>query len=244
MRWPLIAFGLVLSAGPFSIVTAEKSDYSAKETRRLAYDYSRCVVGRHPAAASQALLSNVDNKTFMRQYGSLIDGNCLVRATHAGTKMSFPGDLYRYALADALVARELASTPVPELSNVPPLERAALPAEPASVPANASKPDRRKYEQSLKNFTEAQSFRALAELGECVVRLNTAGAKALLLTVPETADETSAFDALRPTLAQCLPEGRTLSLGKLVLRGTVAVNYYRLAHAVRPVPTAGTPAHY
>lgn len=50
-------------------------------------------------------------------------------------------------------------------------------------------------------------------------------------TEPETAAEAGSFDALRPTVAQCLLKGRTLAFGKLVLRGTIALNYYRLAHA-------------
>lgn len=232
MRWPLIVGALVAVPTPADSVLAQHSDFSVKETRRLAYDYAKCVVGRHPATASAALLTNADNKTFMTEYGSLIDGDCLVREIHAGAKMSFPGDLYRYALADALVAREFASFPTPDLSNVPPLGRAPLPSEPTALPANASKTERRKFEQKLRDFNEAQAFRTLGVLGECVVRENTEAAKTLLATKPETAAEAASFDALRPTLAQCLPEGRTLSLGKLALRGTIAVNYYRLAHAV------------
>jgi hypothetical protein len=55
--------------------------------------------------------------------------------------------------------------------------------------------------------------------------------------MPETDAEAAGFGTLTPTVAQCLPEGRMISLGKLVLRGTIAVNYYRLAHAARPVVT-------
>src|SRR5439155_9997169 len=105
---------------------ASPSDYSIKDTRRLTYDYARCVVGRHAAAASEAILRNVSNGVIQSQYRSLIDGSCLVQTTHAKSQMSFEGDLYRYALADALVAKELAASPVPDLSNVPKLERSPL----------------------------------------------------------------------------------------------------------------------
>jgi hypothetical protein len=215
--------------------TAEPfSDYSVKETRRIAYDFAKCVVGRHAAAASEALLRNVDNRTLMKDYGVLIDGDCLTRTTHASAKMSFTGDLYRYALADALVAREFAAAPALDLSKVPPIERGAPPVQPAPLPANASKKDKAAYEKALKSFNDAQSFRILSEFGECVVRTNPAGSKALLLTEPESAAENGSFGALGQAFGECLPEGVTLSFGKLVLRGTIAVNYYRLAHAARP----------
>lgn len=233
MRFAL-GLGVTTLSLSATLLAAPESDYSLKDTRKLAYDYGKCVVGRHHAAASEAILRNISNREIMRNYAVLVDGLCLVRSTHSGAKMSFPGDLYRYALADALFAREVASAPVPDLSNVPPLERPARP-EPAPLALNASKADRNRYQQAFKDFTEAEAFRALGAVGECVVRLNTAGAKALLLASPETNGETAAFNALRPTLAQCLPEGRTLTLGKLALRGTIAVNYYRLARAVKPL---------
>jgi hypothetical protein len=218
---------------------ASPSDYSIRDTRRLVRDYARCVVGRHAVTASEALLRNVSNKVVLSQYGSLVDGACLVQNTHANAKMTFEGDLYRYALADALVTKELASSPVPDLSNVPKLERRALPDQPSPLPANATKTEKHRYEEALADFSEAETYRALDAFGECVVRMNTAGAKALLLTSPESAAENGAFAILRPTLPYCLPEGRTLTLGKLVLRGTVAVNYYRLAHAASAQATTG-----
>lgn len=231
MRWivlaataTMIAFSTASRADPYS-------DYPIKQTRRVAYDYAKCVVGRHHVAASQALLSNVDNHTMLERYRELIDGECLVRSTHASAKMSFPGDLYRYALADALIAGELSSIAIPDFSKLPPLERGSPPEPPPALPPNASKTDKKRYQNALKSFEEAQTFRALGEYGECVVRQNPVAARALLRTEPESAAEANGFDALRPTLAECLPEGRTLAFGKVVLRGTIAENYYRLAHA-------------
>jgi hypothetical protein len=208
-----------------------QNDYSPKQTRRVAYDYAKCVVGHHPDQASEALLSNVDNETIIRRYRVLIEGDCLVRFTHANSQMKFVGDLFRYALADALVAREFGSAPAPDVSAVPPLSYRPLPETPAPLPPDSSKSDKRKYDDATKDLEQAKAFRALSEYGECVVRSNPAAAKALLMTEPDTAAETSGFDGLSSALALCLPEGRTLAFGKLVLRGTIAVGYYRLAHA-------------
>jgi hypothetical protein len=207
------------------------SELSAKDTRRVAYDYAQCVVGRHFASASAALLSDTDNSTMMKGHDDLIDGQCLVRTVHGGAQMKFPGDLYRYALADALVAREFAAAPAIDPSNTPPLQRRSAWATPAPLPANASKRERAKYQDALKDFEEAQSFRVFGLFGECVVRNNPAAAKALLSTRVESAGEDAAFQALHTALGECLPEGKTLAFGKLVLRGTIAVNYYRLGRA-------------
>jgi len=40
-------------------------------------------------------------------------------------------------------------------------------------------------------------------------------------------------------LTSCVDNGEKLSLNKLVLRGIVAVNYYRLVTAARGLPVAG-----
>lgn len=236
MRSVLVLSPIVAIASATASAADPYTDVSVRETRVIAYDYAKCVVRRHADSASAALLSDVDNGTMMRSHADLIDGDCLVQTMHSGAKMKFPGDLYRYALADALIARELSAAAIIDSSNIAPLQRRNSPDRPAPPPVNANKSDRAKYERAMENFYEAQSFRALGEYGECVVRTNPAGARDLLLTRPESAGENSRFDALHPALAECLPPGKTLTFGKLVLRGTIAVNYYRLAHSPRSNP--------
>src|SRR5437763_493797 len=130
-----------LAAAAFSQTSAAEpySAFSANQTRRVAYEYAQCVVGRHFASASAALLSDTDNNAMMRAHGDLIDGDCLVRQMHGSAQMKFPGDLYRYALADALITRELAAAPVIDPTNTPLLQRRSPPNPPAPLPANASK---------------------------------------------------------------------------------------------------------
>lgn len=235
MRFALAFAGLVTTATSLTAQPAE-SDYSVKQTRRLMYDYAKCVVGRREAIASQAILANVDNGTIMKSYPKLIDGDCLVRETHAYSKMSFKGDLYRYALADALVNRELANVPLPDFGNVPPLAQRPVADEPTPIATDSSKADRRKYDDAIHSYDQDRAFRAISVYGECVVRMDPAGAKSLLLSGPETPAEASSFAAIRPALEQCLPEGETLTFGKVVLRGSIAVSYYRLAKAALARP--------
>jgi hypothetical protein len=226
----LIAVACAIGAAPTTAIS-QTSDYSFKDTRILMADYAKCVVAHHPAQASEALLRNVDNTAILRDYKSLIDGRCLVEKTHTSAKMSFAGDLYRYALADALVAREFSNVAAQDMSNVPRLVNRPLPVPPPALTPASSKAERRHYAEALRKYDEARGFQVLAAFGECVARLNPVNARALILTKPTSRDEDSQFNLLKPTLAQCLPEGATVEFGKIALRGTIAVNYYRLAHA-------------
>lgn len=211
----------------------EDADYSTKETRALTHAYAQCVVKRQPVKASQAILANVDNATMLREYSKLILGECLSSQVNQDTQMRFTGDLYRYALADALVSRELAAQPVPALDAVPRLGHRAPGAPPQPVDDKGRKLGKRKLEAARLNYTRDVAYAFLSHYGECIVRADTAGSKALLVTKPDSPEESARFAALRPTFSRCLPEGQTLRFGKVTLRGSVAINYYRLAHAAR-----------
>jgi hypothetical protein len=199
--------------------------------------YARCVVDRKPAKASEALLANVDQGTIIRRYGMLIIGDCLAREARPGVRMSFSGDLYHYALAEALVSREFAAHTMPDLSALPRLHHREPGEEPREVNAAGKKLSEKKFAAAKKDHGEAVAFAFLSKYGECVVRLNSGGAKALLLAGADSQDETARFAALRPVLERCMPEGNTIRFGRTALRGSIAINYYRLAHAARAAQT-------
>ncbi len=216
-----------------SSITAAQSEFSTAETRALMHAYARCVVGAQPAKASEAILRNVDNSTILREYRRLIVSDCLARQVKRTTEMRFGGDLYRYALADALVSREWIGQPVPNLEAVPRLSHREPGAAPSPVAANGKRLGKRRFEAAMKDYQEDVGFAFLSKYGECVVRTGPAHSKALLMTTPDSAPEMAAFKGLQPVLAHCLPAGQTLEFGKVALRGTIAINYYRLAHAAR-----------
>jgi hypothetical protein len=221
---------LVAGAAAAAAAPADESDLSLKETRRLLQDYGMCIVkGRH-AAASRAILANVSNRELMNHYSALIDGNCLPRQPGMVLKVRFTGDQYRYALADALVRSEFAAG-APDISAVPPLTHRDPGSPPNQVLPNGKLMNARKFAALVANYQEGQALQFVSVFGECTVRKNPAGARALILTKPDTPAETAAFSALGEALATCLPEGRTLSFGRVALRGTLAINYYRLAKA-------------
>jgi hypothetical protein len=227
------ALTLAAVASPSSTRAAQDSDLSTRETRSLMHAYAKCVVGREPRRASEALVRNINNRSILREYPQLIIGNCLVKQTKQSATMSFSGDLYRYALADALVGRELAALPPPDFSAVPRLAQRAAGEPPKPIGPNGRKLSAKKYQAALDDHKEDAAIAYIARYGECVVRSASAEARALLLTVPDSAEESARFGALRPALGTCLPENETLRFGRTTLRGTIAVNYYRLAHAAR-----------
>lgn len=209
------------------------SDYSTKETRAVMHDYAKCVVRRQPAKASEAIAGNFDNIVLLRKYPTLMSPDCLGDATQDGVQMRFGGDLYRYALADALVSRELAGWTMPDLAAVPRLAHRDPGPAPSQVNAKGKPVGKRKYEADLAEHQKEATYAYLSRYGECAVRGDPAGAKALLLAGPDTPAETAAINALRPVLERCMIEGRTVRFGRVALRGSIAINYYRLAHAAR-----------
>jgi hypothetical protein len=58
-----------------------------------------------------------------------------------------------------------------------------------------------------------------------------------LLTEPGSDLETRYLEALQPAAGNCIEKGAAISMTKYSLRGTIALNFYRLAMAPR-VPEA------
>lgn len=216
---------------------ADRSDYSVHDTRVAIQDYGRCIVRKQHDLAAAAVLRNVDNRTLMRQYSGLIDGRCMPTPPMSTVKVRFAGDQFRYALADGLVSKDLLAQPAPVVSGVPPLDHRE-PTLPARVDSKGRPLSDVKYAEAMKNYEEAEAFAYVSQFGECVVRANPAGALGLLRTRPDSQDEASAFTALSGALGNCVESGHKIELSKLVLRGTIAVNYYRLAMAARALPRA------
>jgi hypothetical protein len=208
-----------------------KSDVSTSETRRILHAYGTCVINRQEARAAQAIVGNVSNGELIRKYGSLIDGTCLPPKIGTVVKVRFQGDQYRYSLADALVRKQLAALPAPVLDAVPRLDHRDPGQPPVRVTPTGKRFKEKQYQAALRAYDQDRAYSYLSRYGECVVRVNPAAARDLLLTDPVTVQEAGRFAAMKVALGTCLPEDESLALGKLALRGTIAVNYYRLAYA-------------
>ena len=217
---------------------AQDSDLSAKETLLLVHKYGECIVDRQQKRASEAILNNVTNTELIRRYSRLIDGHCLPKQRGGVLKARFQGDQYRYALADALVRKEFSIAPALNLDAVPRLYHRDAGLAPSPIGPNGKPLKDSEYRKLVEKYEQDQAFTYMSRFGECVVRVNPAAARALLLTEAATPKEDAQFAALHTALGTCLPEGRTLELGKQALRGTIAINYYRLAKAASQTATA------
>lgn len=71
----------------------------------------------------------------------------------------------------------------------------------------------------------------LVRVGTCVAANDPTGVRGLLATKVATSEERSAFELLKPVLARCLPEGVSLKMHKIMLRGFIAEGAYRAAAA-------------
>jgi hypothetical protein len=218
------------------------SDYLPSEARKVLYEYGQCIVHRHHAEAAEAVLHDIDSEDLKSRHPDLINGDCLPWDSEipgADLQVKFVGDQYLYALADALFRSDLADAPPPNLASVPPLQHRDPGAPPATVSADGKPIKAADYQILLRNHAHQQAADFVSSYGECVVRLDPAKARQLLLTKPETREEAAAFAAMSADFSQCMQRGATVAFSKVMMRGAIALNYYRLAKAAERASGAG-----
>ena len=136
---------------------------------------------------------------------SFLNPDCLPRLA-PNVSLYAPPLLIRYAVANALIQSE-PSLKLPDLSTIPPLD----------IQTSYADGD--------------QSSLPVLRFGECVVRTAPEETTRFLHTGVATREEESSFQALGPAFSSCLFAGQTAKFSREVVRGSVAINYYRLAHA-------------
>jgi hypothetical protein len=214
---------------------AQASDYvpqSENEARETFVKYTECVVKKRPKDAAEIVLSTIKNDEIIRTYPRVIIPDCIGN----GQQMKLPGDFLRYGLAEALVRRELAPGLPPDIALAAPLaHRQVDDADFRPKPGTTPKP--KELARIEKDKAEQRAFRMLSLYGECIDRTDPAAALRLILSATASNEETQAFAALKPALQNCLNEDQTIAFTRVSLRGTIAMNLYRLAKAPR-LPTA------
>lgn len=209
--------------------------WDAKETREVQAKFGECVIKKSRSAARKMVLDpNLEGSDYRRAFQRVGDGMCLLEAakTYDGIQMKFPMDTMRYALADALVRGEFSTGPLPSIKDAAPLAQPTFD-ESKFQPEPGKTLKKDELEELEKSRAKRIGLVFLAAYGECVVRANPSKSHALLMAKPTSPEETAALKALTPEFSACLPDGQQLSFGKTPLRGTIAMNYYRLAHAPR-----------
>lgn len=216
----------------------DQDAYDAARTRLVQERFGACVVKKYRAAAIAYLLKHPtieDVREGRRLIRVLADGDCLVAAATSsadGVMMTFPGDTMRYALSDTLVRQEFASAPLRDLNRVAPLVHPKIDPEDFE-PRPGKKVNAKTLAKLAEDKIKEQARIYLSEFGECVVRVDPVKSHGLLMTDVNSPAESDAFAALAPSLGECVIKGRTMTLNKNSVRGTVAYAYYRLANAPR-----------
>ena len=221
-----------VTAGALAPLPAQ-AENSAKEQakiRKVSFDYASCVVRKHHAKASEAILATASNKAILGQFTQIIDSGCLADAAGYGVNMRFPNDTYQYALADALVNADFATHGDTSIADRLPLAQPLQLTE-AKQAELLTKAKGKSEQKKVQEWLAKDGARGwLLRYGECVVRQDPVSARYWLLTRPDTPEEISRIKALQPAFGGCLGEG-TMKFNRVTMRGTVAVNYYRLAMA-------------
>lgn len=214
----------------------EKTRYNDSEVRRVQAKFGACVVKKRHDAARRYLLEHATEKSADRERLKLIsvlaDGDCLVEASKATSdvQMKLPGDTMRYALAEAMIRADFSQQRPASFVNVPRLAQPELDeTDYALKPRERPRPAR--LAELKKNRSEGLITIFLASFGECVVRSSPAMSRALLDSVAGSIEESSQFSALSETLGSCIGVDGQFRLNKSNTRGSVAMNYYRLASA-------------
>lgn len=217
-----------------ALADAAPSSKERHEIRVLVQKYAKCIVQRHHNEAKVALLSDVDNDDIVAHHGSIVDENCMA----PGTSVRFPADMYRYALAEALIKADFLITGPASFEDRLPLAHLAMPSRPDLDKGMAAAKSSSTRKKMRDDYDKKLATAALSQYGECVSRYDPAGSRLWILTPPDGPEELSRIKAMMPAFSQCLESGEKIAFGREMLRGAVALNYYRLANATPQPATA------
>lgn len=204
-------------------------DTSPAVSRAVMAEFAGCIVRRKHDVAAEVVLDPTQQLGGEDDKGLFIS-DCMP----SGSRMRAKAAQMRYGLAEALVLADVKMAP-DDLSLVAPLQHPPFVDRP--MPAEvAADPERVARWQAFAQA--AQAYANLAPIGECVVRADPVGSLALLKTDVESDAERAAVGAIAAVLPGCIKKGEQLAINRFNLRGTIALNLYRLARAPRIAETA------
>jgi hypothetical protein len=211
-------------------VVQRQVDASPAVSRAVMAEFAGCVVRRKHDLAAEVVL-DPGQRLGSEEGRGLFISDCMPR----GSQMQAKATQVRYGLAEALVVADVKAAPE-DLSRVAPLQHPPfvdrpMPAEVAADPERVAR---------WQAFAQAeQAYASLGPIGECVVRADPAGSLALLKTEAGSDAEKAAVGAIAAVLPGCVKKGEQLSINRFNLRGTLALNLYRLARAPRVAANSG-----
>jgi hypothetical protein len=227
MRYRL--FYVCLALAPATPATAAPG--TDRDTRDVFESFTACVVKGHVKEAADVVLSTLPTDAIIKQHPNMVDPGCL-DPTMAGELHMPSGDFLRYGLAEQLVRQEYAGGLPADFARAGPIRHKEL--NPADYQPKAGQLATPRLLAKLDEERKRDiAIQTLSIFGECTVRADPPGSLALILSNPASKAEAAAFAGLQPALSSCLTKGATIQLDKAAIRGSIAMNLYRLAKAPR-----------
>ncbi len=182
---------------------------AASEARQSVADFAKCLSTSKAERVNELVRLPVDSAQYRRVAQRLYetaDDMCVVDGSLRYNAVLFAGALY-----DALYTRDFGF------------------GGPGTFPegVNTRYADRYRAPYSV----DARQAIAIEQFGECVARAEPAASRLLLLSAPGSSEEGVQLASLKPRLAACVVNGKTVEMSKGVVRGAVAEGMYRLSHA-------------
>ena len=195
-----------------ALASAALATKDLPDSRRLMVNFADCVVRRASRKAKNLVLG-APFRLADENFRIIIRGCLPLASTLEEVTLRTPVILLRFAFAEAFLRKET-TLGLPALQSIAPLEHRPAEERPSKKPA--------------------QFEIAISRLGECIVRTAPDAATRLVRSEVATPAEAIAFAAIKPAVSKCLSAGKVFAFSPEMLRGTVALNYYRLAAAAVP----------
>lgn len=232
-----LAAALLACAAFLPAVSASAAEApSMGQVRNFLADYGKCIVKRAPELSQKAVVSGASFNRESPDGRLLTQSECInaenLRNTSRGFqgRVRMPDEIYRGAIAEALVLRDGTQLAAAAVAAIPALTYEEI--RPLRTTDRDGKPiPEDRLERQRAAIARKTGAQQVGKLGECVVRQLPDASRAVLSTQIETPGELASLNALAPALQQCVPAGETISLDRMSLRGALAIAYYRLANA-------------
>lgn len=188
----------------------ENAILRGSETRSVltAHAFARCIIMKRRSAAAKFLNAASDAERRATDNVLSRDLGCASLDRETGgdfQRVSFPTDIYRGMLAEALIRNDTAFEALPALERQP------------------------SYARVWYAFTGRPG--AVDEMATCVAETAPTEVRAVLAAEPESAGERIAMRGVAPALGPCLRVGATLTSNRQSLRAALAEAYYHRLYA-------------
>ena len=193
-----------------------------RDAAAIAHELAGCALATHAAVARDLL--NARDKDQVKAARQRLSGEeeCFANLARndlvEGVRVSYPPDIMRGDIAEALVKRQ-----------------------PAAVARLLPLPIQKTYSRSWFAFTGRNL--SVDEMATCVAETDPAGVMALLDSTPQSPAEGAAFSSLIPFMGPCLVAGTKLEGAREPLRAALAeALYQRMANPSESAVTQAPPA--